>query len=337
MQSALSNEYYDFLSRVRLVSVDTGRSGSKILNHEKKPFFVPSRFKKGKNRKMIGRLAQYAPTDIDFKYLGKDGMMIEVPEWYFIGELAVKESKTSTSVWSQSKVDPKTLYLILASLFRAGYGSDKFTIVSLIPYGTFEDQEIDRLTDMIEGVHVVEINSQRFTYEIERLFLIPECVAAYYALPVEWTDGKYVHLIDVGARTMTFCVFNPDGELIESQTTTIPVGMETEKFDDDRELAEFLIDEMSKLNWDDNEKGILVPIGGKHRQVGEILLEVQPEKKQLGRLNHEIRIIEAKDIEVSEQELKVLDEDAGRYANAAGAWELVKDSLIAEAQEAEVL
>ncbi|SFX74692.1 hypothetical protein SAMN04487866_12212 [Thermoactinomyces sp. DSM 45891] len=311
-----------------LVSVDTGRSGGKTIDHEMKTAFVPSRFKKGKMRKLIGKLTDYAPSDIDFKYYGKDGQINEEPEHWFIGELAQKESDISTSVWSQSKADPKTLYLILASLYRAGYHSGRFTVVTLIPYSTFDDEEIEALKKLVEGNHSLEINGVAFNYNIEELLLMPETISAYYGLPVEWTEGKYVYIVDVGARTMTLAAIDPSGELIEARTETVPVGLETEKFDDDYELVEFIVDKMNQLNWDEPaRKGVLVPIGGNYKSIGKVLCEIQPDQQSQGKLINEIGILQASDLGLYEPKRR---DDAGRFANALGAYMVAKEALVTE-------
>ncbi|MDB4895898.1 MAG: hypothetical protein JWN15_2160 [Firmicutes bacterium] len=158
---------------------------------------------------------------------------------YFVGNLAIRHSRLAHRGLSATRVegnDFKVLLLTALSLF-CPQPLNSFSVVTGLPPGRMHLTE--ELLRQVKGEHrVVRLTAQgseEVTIRIDRVAVVPQPLGAYWSQVLD-PRGKVregaallqgrTGVIDVGFRTSDLVTIQ-DGEYVQEQSRTIPVGLVT--------------------------------------------------------------------------------------------------------------
>ncbi|SFS81155.1 ParM/StbA family protein [Marininema halotolerans] len=227
-----------------IVAVDCGRSYVKVIT-EGHTFLFPSKVSSWRQRNYKQELA----GDIELEYQGR--------KW-FVGKLAEREGEFTRQAMQDSKAVEETLILMMAALHLAG-ARGRITLVTGLPIGNFTDVEQKAIKRLLEGPHVVSLNRAEKRFYVENVYTTIEGGGAFFSAP----RMGLVRIIDVGAKTTNYATFR-DKVFIDRESGTLPVGWETVKVSNIKEMADLIAGTVSKT-W--SERDIVMLVGGMARKL----------------------------------------------------------------------
>lgn len=222
-----------------LVAVDCGRSYVKVMS-EDEAFMFPSKISAWRRR----NYRQDLDGDIELFYQGK--------RW-FIGKLAEREGEFTRQAMQDTKAVDETLLLTLTAVHLAG-GGDNVSLVTGLPIDNYTEHEREAVKALLEGTHEVTVNGKLNRIHIKRVYTTIEGGGAFFASP----RSGLVRIIDVGAKTTNYATFK-EKIFIDRESGTMPIGWETVRESDEREMADMIGGTVSKT-WSSDD--VVILIGG---------------------------------------------------------------------------
>ncbi|MBD1371208.1 ParM/StbA family protein [Hazenella sp. IB182357] len=222
-----------------LVAVDCGRSYVKVKT-EFETFMFPSKVSVWRKR----NFKQDLKGDMELSYRN---------QCWFVGALAEREGEFTRQAMQDTKAVEETLLLTLTAIHQAG-GVGKITLVTGLPIGSYTDNEREALRNLLEGTHEVTVNDQVARFTIERVYTTIEGGGAFFSSP----RSGLVRIVDVGGKTTNYVTFC-DKVFIDRESGTLPIGWETVRESNEREMADLIAGTVSKT-WHADD--IVVLIGG---------------------------------------------------------------------------
>jgi plasmid segregation protein ParM len=222
-----------------LVAVDCGRSYTKVMS-EDKAFMFPSKISAWRRR----NYRQDLEGDIELVYQGR--------KW-FVGKLAEREGEFTRQAMQDTKAVDETLLLILTAVHLAG-GSNEVSLVTGLPIDNYTEHEREAIKELLEGEHEVTINGKLTRINIKRVYTTIEGGGAFFASP----RSGLVRIIDVGAKTTNYATFK-EKIFIDRESGTMPIGWETVRETDEREMADMIASSVSR-KWSADD--VVILIGG---------------------------------------------------------------------------
>jgi plasmid segregation protein ParM len=220
-----------------IIAVDCGRSYVKVMTEEK-TFLFPSKVSGWRKR----NYRQEVDGDIELQYRGR--------KW-FVGQLAEREGEFTRQAMQDTKAVEETLLLTLTAIHLAG-GKGNVTLVTGLPIVNFTEEEKYAVKRLLQGHHHVEVNGQWKQFHIDRVYTTIEGGSAFFAEP----RMGLVRIIDFGAKTTNYATFK-DRVFIDRESGTIPIGWETAKESNVREMADLIASSVSK-KWGADDVVLLV-------------------------------------------------------------------------------
>ncbi|WP_124727779.1 ParM/StbA family protein [Staphylospora marina] len=222
-----------------LVAVDCGRSFVKVKT-ERNSFMFPSKVSAWRNR----HYRQDLEGDMEVVYRGQ--------RW-FVGQLAEREGEFTRQAMQDTKAVEETLLLTVTAVHQAGANGnvDLVTGLPIIHYTEAERMAVRRL---LEGDHEVTVNGRTARFRIRRVYTTIEGGGAFFADP----RSGLVRIVDVGAKTTNYATFK-DKVFIDRDSGTLPIGWETLRESNEREMADAIAAALSK-KWHSDD--VVVLIGG---------------------------------------------------------------------------
>lgn len=222
-----------------LVAVDCGRSYVKVMT-ENRTFMFPSKISAWRKR----NYRQELEDDLELTYRGG--------RW-FVGKLAEREGEFTRQAMQDTKAVEETLLLTLTAIHQAG-AVGNVTLVTGLPIANFTEKEREAVRRLLEGYHEVTVNGQFSRIRITRVYTTIEGGGAFFASP----RSGLVRIIDVGAKTTNYATFN-EKIFIDRESGTLPIGWETVRETNEREMADAIAGAVSK-KW--NSDDVVILIGG---------------------------------------------------------------------------
>ncbi|MFC4076675.1 ParM/StbA family protein [Salinithrix halophila] len=227
-----------------IVAVDCGRSYVKVIT-EGQAFLFPSKVSGWRQRNYRQDLA----GDIELEYQGR--------RW-FVGKLAEREGEFTRQAMQETKAVEETLILTMAGLHLAG-SHGKIILVTGLPIGNFTDVEQKAIKRLLEGPHHVKLNKVERTFYVKKVYTTIEGGGAFFSAP----RMGLVRIIDVGAKTTNYATFR-DKVFIDRESGTLPIGWETVKVSNLKEMADLIAGTVSKT-WSNGD--IVMLVGGMARKL----------------------------------------------------------------------
>lgn len=222
-----------------LVAVDCGRSYVKVRT-ENRTFMFPSKVSAWRKR----NYRQELEGDLELMYQGR--------KW-FVGKLAEREGEFTRQAMQETKAVEETLLLTLTAIHLAG-AKGKVDLVTGLPIGNYTDRERESVRKLLEGHHEVTLNGQTSRFYVQRVYTTIEGGGAFFATP----RSGLVRIIDVGAKTTNYVTFK-DKIFIDRESGTMPIGWESVRESNEREMADMIAATVSKT-WGPDD--VVILIGG---------------------------------------------------------------------------
>jgi plasmid segregation protein ParM len=145
------------------------------------------------------RLFNYRDFKVENSQLGsKDYIVSFKGKKYFAGTLGVKEGEFGVFHSGLTKINEATLINILVTLSR--YNEKNFKLVVGCPISIRTAEEKESLSNMIRGIHQIEVNGKLHTINILECKVAPEGAGAFWSQP---RDG-IVNGLDFGSTTVNY-------------------------------------------------------------------------------------------------------------------------------------
>lgn len=222
-----------------LVAVDCGRSFVKVMT-DKGAFMFPSKISAWRKR----NYRQELDGDIELAYMGK--------RW-FVGNLAEREGEFTRQAMQDTKAVEETLILTLTAIHLTGVTREVILVTGL-PIENYTEHERIAIKEMLEGTHELSVNGQPSKIKVKKVYTTIEGGGAFFSSP----RSGLVRIIDVGAKTTNYATFK-EKIFIDRESGTLPVGWETVRETNPREMADMIAGTVSK-KW--NADDVVVLIGG---------------------------------------------------------------------------
>lgn len=233
-----------------IIAVDCGRSYVKVIT-EGKSFLFPSKVSGWRKR----NYRQELPGDLEMEYQGR--------RW-FVGKLAEREGEFTRQAMQDSKAVEETLILTLTALHQA-HAQGRITLVTGLPIGNFTDVEQKAIKRLLEGPHRVAVNGVERSFYVENVYSTIEGGGAFFSTP----RMGLVRIIDIGAKTTNYATFR-DKVFIDRESGTLPVGWETVKVSNIKEMADLIAGTLSKT-W--SSRDVVMLVGGMARKLEPYIRE----------------------------------------------------------------
>ncbi|TCP65424.1 ParM/StbA family protein [Baia soyae] len=222
-----------------LVAIDCGRSFVKVRT-ENRTFMFPSKVSGWRKR----NYRQELEGDIELQYQGKN---------WFVGNLAEREGEFTRQAMQETKAVEETLLLALTGIHLSG-AQGTVDLVTGLPISNYTEKERESVRKLLEGHHEVTVNGQTKRFYVQRVYTTIEGGGAFFSAP----RSGLVRIVDVGAKTTNYVTFK-DKVFIDRESGTIPVGWETVRESNAREMADMIAAHVSK-SW--NSDDVVLLIGG---------------------------------------------------------------------------
>jgi plasmid segregation protein ParM len=194
---------------VRLVAVDSGRSGTKVVTEGVRDVF-PS------------VLGEYRELRLERKMKRTDMVVEYAGQRYYVGDVARDESVSGAQLMIATKAHLDTKIFTLAALHRVlPTGSAVFLVVGE-PIANHTAGEKLRMKQLLLGTHTISVDGEPKTFDVVRVEIAAEGATAGWALR---RPGRY-HLVDAGSRTVNFATMD-GGRWIDKLSGSLDFGLET--------------------------------------------------------------------------------------------------------------
>lgn len=233
-----------------IVAVDCGRSYVKVVTEERS-FLFPSKVSGWRRR----NYRQDLSGDIELDYQGR--------RW-FVGKLAEREGEFTRQAMQESKAVEETLILTMTALHLAE-SKGKIVLITGLPIGNYTDLEQKAVKELLEGPHTVKLNGRERHFFVDRVFTTIEGGGAFFSAP----RMGLVRIIDIGAKTTNYATFQ-DKVFIDRESGTLPIGWETVKVSNLKEMADLIAGTVSKT-W--SSQDVVMLVGGMARKLEPFVQE----------------------------------------------------------------
>lgn len=187
----------------------------------------------------------------------------EQEEYYFVGNLAIREGEgvaTRLKGFTESK---STDYFILSTLLAVAlYGYDENYVVTDVPINCHTDDEKQAVKNRLINngePHKLHINGEEKTFTIADAIVMAECINAFWVLE---PAGK-TRWLDIGSRTVNFGTMLVEDDKvypIAAESDTSPIGLEKVKNKTPKAYAKSLQGELGQKGWSADDE--IYIIGG---------------------------------------------------------------------------
>lgn len=225
------------------IAIDNGGKYTKVLNHIM-------------TEVAMFRSAKVSWFDIGIAEEGFNNDQDYDVEWnggrFFVGKIAERE--TNAMPFKGFTDSKSTDFFILSALIAIHqYGFDENFVITDIPIEQFKiPTERAAVKERLEDEHTLIVNGVKKTFKITEACVMAECINAF------WVDQPFgrTRWLDLGSRTINFGTLDRDGqevEAIESESGTLPFGLEKIKVSDYASFAKSLEGQLGQYNWKKND------------------------------------------------------------------------------------
>lgn len=245
---------------INYMGIDAGGSNVKVVTRFGVDQFV-SDIGEYRDRNLE---TKFGDDDMIFEYEGKKG---------FAGSLARFECELGESIKGDTKAHEDAKLRVLLAIHRYS-DSEIHNIVVGQPIGTHNEEEKDKIKNMLQGYHELTVNGIKKGFSIERVEVAPEGAVA---LMSEQKQGIQ-RVIDIGSGTINCASLN-DMRFIDRDSFTIRQGMETTRNKDADQLARLIYARAVQHRWEKSDNVWIV--GGGVDEVEKPLKLLFPNAKRL--------------------------------------------------------
>lgn len=230
--------------------------------------------------------------DIVYEYKGRKG---------FAGMLAEMESEFSGSMYGTSKAHEDTLIRVLLgiSVYRI---APQYEIVVGQPIVQHDDEEKQRIKQMLLGNHSIIVNDIRYEILIERVEVAAEGGVAFWSHPKK----GLVRILDFGSGTVNGATIL-DGKYVDRDSFTTDFGLNTIRSQDRDAFMRAVFIESQRRRW--NKSDSIYLVGG---AAESMIQSAERHFENVDLLRPKL---------VSDGEIKFIDPV---YANAVGMYNVAK-------------
>lgn len=191
---------------------------------------------------------QHGDDDMYFQYEGAEG---------FAGSLALYESEFSGSIMGDTKAHTDAKIRVLLAIHRYCSLNDiadtNFQIVVGQPIKKHNEQEKERIRQLIKGTHTITVNGVQKSFSIDEVGVAAEGASSIFSS--NQLEGL-IRLIDVGSATVNYATIL-NSRFIDKDSGTLSFGMNTNKSNNLQSLTRGIATEILK-KWDSNDKTFIV-------------------------------------------------------------------------------
>lgn len=155
----------------------------------------------------------YGPKAFKCKYKG---------DKFFAGVLAENESEFARQMLVEDKSTPDALLLALIALHQTEY--NLFDIMTGLPVSQHNKENKERLINLLEGEHEIEVNGVKKQITVQRVRVAVEGGGAFWSNP---KDGL-VRIVDGGSKTINYITLK-NKRYVDRDSGTLPFGFDTNK------------------------------------------------------------------------------------------------------------
>lgn len=226
---------------LKILGIDAGNSNIKIVGEEGE-LLIPSALGEYRERKLYQK---FSDNDIEYEYKGERG---------FAGTLAQYESQLLASQMGDSKAHQEMVIRVLIGI--AQYSQETtFDIVVGQPITKHNQEEKDKITDILQREHKIIVNGVKRYVNIRNVAIASEGGSAFWSNPV----SGVIRIMDIGGGTVNAATLN-EARYIDKESFTIPEGMDTLLNNDLEALARKI--SLRALRVWDKEDTLLICGGG---------------------------------------------------------------------------
>lgn len=226
---------------LKMLGIDAGNSNIKIVGDEGE-LLIPSALGEYRERKLYQK---FSDNDIEYKYKKERG---------FAGTLAQYESQLLASQMGDSKAHQEMVIRVLIGITQ--YTQETiFDIVVGQPIAKHNQEEKDKMKNMLQGEHRININGVERYINICNVEIASEGGSAFWSNPV----SGVIRIMDIGGGTVNAATLN-EARYIDKESFTIPEGMDTLLNNDLEALARKI--SLHALRVWDKEDALLICGGG---------------------------------------------------------------------------
>lgn len=211
---------------------------------------------------------KHGNDDIVFEFKGRKG---------FAGSLAKAESEFGGSIMGETKAHPDTLLRVLIALHRHGSMVNNYKIVVGQPIGRHNEEEKQRIKEMLTGTHEIKLNGFKKVIKISNVEVAAEGAAGFWSRPY----NNKIRLIDIGSGTVN-CATLDNKKYIDKDSFTLPFGADSVKTRDFGAMARGIMTQTSK-KWNTYDHVFI--LGGAAQDLLPYMQEYYPKSKLLIPLN----------------------------------------------------
>lgn len=202
----------------------------------------------------LSNICEYFDRNVDENFGQDDMVWIYNGRKGFAGTLAEREDEFGGNMFGDSKAHEDAKIRILLALHRYCGNLDEIYLVTGQPIGKHNPSEKNRIKEMLQGRHTLEVNGEIKEFDIKAVEVAPEGSAAFWANPL---PGE-IKILDVGSGTVNAAAIR-DKKHINSQSSTFNFGTETVNTKDFTAIARGIIRNTSK-KW--NKQDAVFVCGG---------------------------------------------------------------------------
>jgi plasmid segregation protein ParM len=265
---------------MQIIAIDNGRDAIKAITGKKR-VVIPS---------VVGE-----PRDLKIREGGSDEWEVEIDgRRYFVGDLAINESRFKRENVEASKIHEDTLVLTLTALAILAEQGQPIRLITGLPVDQHTPQVKDAYKALLAGSHAVRINrGRKQTIAIDDDMLVSiEGAGAYWSEVLDNETSQLPHqrcrILDLGSRTINYLTIDAGIRFSDLHSGTLPYGcIELENADGSAEptpatcenLARKIAADMSRKWLDFAETDTVLLAGGGALQLEKWLRHHYPKAR----------------------------------------------------------
>lgn len=194
------------MTTTKVIAVDSGKMNMKARCGDKEIIYR-NHYTEGRHSDVM----QKGNLTWNVTYDGKDYTVGDTADHYDIHEgKASSEHILTTLVAITRFLDPTIKYDNIVVVY--GESVDKY----------FEQEHKDKITNALNGSHVINVDGQVYRFTIVYTHVLPEGIGNVLLNPVEYKGVR--HLVDIGGKTINFLTCN-NGRPVERESLSVGLGM----------------------------------------------------------------------------------------------------------------
>lgn len=194
---------------------------------------------------------------------------------FFAGTLAERESEYARQMLIEDKATPDALLLALLALHQTG--QTEFDVVTGLPVTSHTKENKEKLINLLEGSHKIEVNNKVYHVNINRVRVAVEGGGAFWSNP---QDGL-VRILDGGSKTFNYITLK-NKHYVDRDSGTLPFGLDTNQNNDFSQLSARLAGDLGK-KWSQYDH--VYTVGGKAIELAHHLKQYFPKIQPLQQNN----------------------------------------------------